>query len=283
MKMRVPLYGVLLLAWIFALTGCGGDDDEDFDKNFNEAKVRGVLESMESGDTSKIEKYFHDSAFIQHNPTFADGKQGFLDKVNSGQLDGTEVRIWRIFTDGLVVVAHSEYVLSDVPKVGIDVFRFDADGFIVEHWDNLQDRVEPTAGGRTMLDGTLGFTDDDKTEENKGRVEDFVYTVLIGRQYDRMGEYFDGDTLYQHSPNVDNDMENWKQALIDTPEVRYTTLHKVIGEGNFVLTMSEGMKSDTPTAFYDLYHVLGGNIIEHWDVVDEIPPLHEWLNDNGKF
>jgi predicted SnoaL-like aldol condensation-catalyzing enzyme len=62
----------------------------------------------------------------------------------------------------------------------------------------------------------------------------------------------------------------------------------VLGQGNFVLTLSEGIVRATdgaaaPTAFYDLFRIEEGQVVEHWDVTETIPPSEEWKNDNGKF
>jgi predicted SnoaL-like aldol condensation-catalyzing enzyme len=45
--------------------------------------------------------------------------------------------------------------------------------------------------------------------------------------------------------------------------------------------MSEGTFGDTPTAYYDLFRLDDGKIVEHWDVIQEIPA--EMAHDNGKF
>ena len=66
--------------------------------------------------------------------------------------------------------------------------------------------------------------------------------------------------------------------------MQYDQVHQVIGEGNFVLTASEGKfgKGDH-VAFYDLFRLENGKIVEHWDIIQPIPPKEEWKNDNGKF
>lgn len=68
----------------------------------------------------------------------------------------------------------------------------------------------------------------------------------------------------------------------------YERLHKLIGEGNFVLAMCEGSASEgyaapKRTAHYDLYRLAEGIIVEHWEVVEPIPSRDKWRNNNGKF
>ena len=63
--------------------------------------------------------------------------------------------------------------------------------------------------------------------------------------------------------------------------IRYTKVHKIIGAGNFVLMMSEGTLGETPTAYYDLLRLENGKIVEHWDVISEIPAT--MAHTNGKF
>src|ERR1700730_11344637 len=65
--------------------------------------------------------------------------------------------------------------------------------------------------------------------------------------------------------------------------VKYDRVHKVLGEGNFVLIVSEGSFGDHPTSYYDLYRIQNGKIVEHWDTSEPIPPPAEWKNSNGKF
>jgi predicted SnoaL-like aldol condensation-catalyzing enzyme len=71
-------------------------------------------------------------------------------------------------------------------------------------------------------------------------------------------------------------------ARAGTPMV-YTENHMIVGEGNFVLTVSEGKFLNKHVAFYDLFRIERGKIVEHWDTIEEIPSKKEWKNNNGKF
>jgi predicted SnoaL-like aldol condensation-catalyzing enzyme len=65
--------------------------------------------------------------------------------------------------------------------------------------------------------------------------------------------------------------------------MKYDRIHRVLGEGNFVLTISEGSFAGTHSSFYDLFRVEQGKIAEHWDTIEAIPARSEWKNENGKF
>jgi predicted SnoaL-like aldol condensation-catalyzing enzyme len=67
------------------------------------------------------------------------------------------------------------------------------------------------------------------------------------------------------------------------PTTSYNTIHRVLAEGNFVLSVCEGTLDETHCSFYDLYRIDNERLVEHWNTVDAIPPRNEWNNDNGKF
>jgi len=62
---------------------------------------------------------------------------------------------------------------------------------------------------------------------------------------------------------------------------KYSKTHKVLGEGNFILAMSEGEWHGKPHSFYDLFRLENDKIVEHWDVIEEIPA--KMAHNNGKF
>ena len=214
------------------------------------------------------------------------GRQAILESVPALAEAGTTVDVRRAIEDGDLVALHVEYTLFGTPTIAFDVYRFE-DGLIVEHWDNLQPEVADTVSGRSMIDGPTEVTDLDRTEANKALVRGLVEDVLMGKAPERITDYISTEGYAQHNPGIADDLEGLTAALEAMGEqgvtMRYHTLHRVIGEGNFVLAMSEGELAGEPTAFYDLFRVEDGKVVEHWDVIQTIPPQEEWQNENGKF
>ncbi|MDR3593679.1 nuclear transport factor 2 family protein [Clostridium sp.] len=250
----------------------------------NKEKVVELLKSIELGASEPVE-YINPNKYIQHNLTAEDGLAGFRKLLAALPKGSVKVNTVRAFEDGNYVVAQTEYNIFG-PKAGFDIYRFE-DGKIVEHWDNLQEIAGPNPSGHTMFDGTTELKDLDKTEANKELVKNFVQDVLIGKNPNKLKEYFDGDNYIQHNPSIADGLSGLGKALESMAKsginVKYDTIHMTLGEGNMVLVVGEGSFAGKHTSYYDLFRVENGKIAEHWDVVETIIPKSEWKNENGKY
>ncbi|MEM7574039.1 MAG: nuclear transport factor 2 family protein [Bacteroidota bacterium] len=251
----------------------------------NKEKAIALIESLETGDMEPV-SYINPEKYIQHNLAVADGLEGFGAVMANQPAGGFKAKVVRAFEDGDFVVLHTEYDFFG-PKAGFDIFRFE-NGLIVEHWDNLAEITPPNPSGRTQLDGATQITDLDQTEANKALARGFVTDVLMNGEGERTTDYISTETYLQHNSAVADGLDGLGAALQYFADnnlvMEYDELHYVIGEGNFVLTASEGkFGAGDQVAFYDLFRIEDGKIVEHWDIIQEIPAESEWANTNGKF
>ena len=247
--------------------------------------VGALLKSIETGDPGPV-AIINPSRYTQHNLAVGDGLAGFGAVLQALPKGSAKVNTVRLFQDGDYVFAHTEYNFFG-PKVGFDVFRFD-NGQIVEHWDNLQTTpASPNPSGRTMTDGATVAQDTHLKAANKALVRAFVDDILVHGRMDKLAGYFDGDNYIQHNPQIADKLSGLGAALQAMAKagvtMGYSRIHQVLGDGNFVLVISEGQLAGQPSAFYDLFRVQSGKIAEHWDVIEAIPPKSEHKNGNGKF
>ena len=268
------------------MTACGSKDvtKADIRTLSKTEKVIELLNSIESGD-SEPASYINPDKYIQHNLMAADGLAGFADLMAHLPEGGAKVEVVRAFEDGDYVFTHTEYDFFG-PKIGFDIFRFE-DGLIVEHWDNLQEIATQTASGRSQIDGADEAVELEKTNENKALVKGFVEDILMGGNPSKITDYVSTQEYLQHNPAVPDGLDALGIALQEMADAGmpmiYTKNHMILGQGNFVLTVSEGSFLNKHVSFYDLFRIDDGKIVEHWDTIEEILPKEEWKNDNGKF
>lgn len=253
----------------------------------NKDKTVALITSIESGDKTAV-SYINPNQYTQHNLMVGDGLEGFGEVMKHAPQGGFKAKVIRAFEDGDYTFTHTKYDFFG-PKVGFDVFRFE-NGKIVEHWDNLTGITPKNPSGRTQLDGTTEITDFEKTAANKKIIADFAEEVLINHKMENITTFINPNKYIQHNSQVADGLEGFGAAMKAMREqgvvMAYDKVHKILGEGNFVLMISEGKfgaNGGHPTSFYDLFRLENGQIVEHWDVIEPILPKSEWKHNNGKF
>ncbi|SDH26996.1 Predicted SnoaL-like aldol condensation-catalyzing enzyme [Pseudobutyrivibrio sp. 49] len=254
----------------------------------NKEKALALIGTFVSGDTAKAKELLAPS-YIQHNLAFGAGVDAFVAAVE-GLAQApvkTTVNNIRSFEDGDKVFLQTVYNFAGAgEQVGFDVFRFDEDGKIAEHWDNLADKAAPNPSGHTQIDGTLEKKDVDK-EETRKVVAGFVGDVLRGENPDKLTSYYDGDKYIQHNTSIADGLSGLGAALEAMAKqgisMVYNKTHMVLADGDYALACSEGTFGGVPTTYYDLFRVENGFIAEHWDVMETLADKSTWANENGKF
>lgn len=262
------------------------DDSANIGNVTNAEKAVAVIESIQSADVTAIEAYVSEDNYVQHNLDSPDGRAALIQLVSAAAPDVNTVDIKRTLTDGDYVILHTEYFFFGEALAGFDVFRFE-DGLIVEHWDNLSPIIDDM-DGTTQFDGATEITDLDQTEANRTVIQNTIDNLFIAGVWSTTGDYFDLDNYIQHSVGFGADAAGLLDLLGNLPDGTpfYDSLKFIHAEGNFVLTMSEGFPDATTglsSAYYDLFRLENGKIIEHWDIIQEIPAEADWANTNGKW
>jgi predicted SnoaL-like aldol condensation-catalyzing enzyme len=122
---------------------------------------------------------------------------------------------------------------------------------------------------------------------NRTLVRRFVDDILVDGKMGTLAGYFDDDNYIQHNPQIPDKLSGLSATLQAWAEqgitLKFDRIHKVLAQGNFVLTVSEGALGGRHTSFYDLFRVQDAKIAEHWDVLETMVPKEQWKNKNGKF
>ena len=255
----------------------------------NTQKALELISTFANGNAEKAASLLAEG-YIQHNLAYGTGRDAFVGSVAylASAPVKTTVNNIRAFEDRDKVFLQTVYNFAGAgEQVAFDIFRFDENGKIAEHWDNLAAKAEPNPSGRTQIDGTMELKDLDKTEANREVVKNSLYDVMQGNRPEKTPDYFDGDTYIQHNTGIADGLSGLGAALTalagQNIQMIYNTVHQVLAHGNYVLAVSEGTFGGAPTAYYDLWRVEDGKIAEHWDVMETIADKSTWQNQNGKF
>ncbi len=226
---------------------------------------------------------------VQHNPSVPTGRDALIGFLPALKASGITYTNHRILQDGDYVVLHNSFTNAQAfgadKIVTIDIYRME-DGKAAEHWDAIQPIVEVTASGRSQVDGETEIKDLDRTEANKALAVSLIEDVLMGKNPGKIAEYISAEEYAQHNPAIKDGLSGIVEAVqtltAQNNMFKYTKIHKVLGEGNFVLTVSEGEWSGKQHAFYDLFRIEDGKMVEHWDVIQAVP-TENLANSNGMF
>jgi predicted SnoaL-like aldol condensation-catalyzing enzyme len=255
-------------------------------KMTNKEIVGTFLGAVMNQDTATMRQVAN-ADYIQHNLFVPTGLEPFIGLLPVLKEHGTNAENLRLFQDGDYVFMHNIWKNAKPfgadEMVAFDIIRVDENGKVAEHWDAMMAQTPPNPSGRTLTDGETTVTDLDKTEENKAKVK-ALFDVLINGTQEEAGAAVvaNFDPNYkQHNPKAGDGLQGFLSA-IPTEQWIFTKQYKVLGEGNFVLSISEGTHKGIHSVYYDLLRFENGKIVEHWDVIQPIP-TEDLAHNNGMF
>lgn len=251
--------------------------------------LKGVFEQ---GDTEVVDRYVRPD-YIQHNPLAPDGAETLknLGKAVHQQFPDAAYDIKRVISEGDLVLVHSNVVMTPGTRgqAVFDIFRFQG-GKIAEHWDVGQDVPEGSANGNDMF-STVSWPRTGEpgagwlTAYNRRLVTKAFDQLLVRKDLSALDRYW-GPDYHQHNPAIADGVEGARAGLggffEQFPQLEVTP-KRVIAEGDLVAVHSHyvAVPGERGQAVVDLFRVRGGKIVEHWDVLQDVPATS--ANDNGMF
>lgn len=250
----------------------------------NEQKAINFNLGLETADVSVLDWMRDD--YIQHNLTVGNGKAALVPFYGGFGLKAT---VHRSFEAGDYVFSQS--TIENFPEAGatsilFEVWRFE-NGFAVEHWDNFVP-LQDDGDGTSQTDGVTEVTDLDKTAANKALLEEMAQTLFVVGDWTNVRDYFDIDNYVQHSVGSGADGAFLASLEGQTALSFYDDVKFVHVSGNFGIVASQGgditgQDLDGDYAYYDLFRMEDGKIVEHWDAVTKIQDQSTWPHNNGKW
>jgi len=248
---------------------------------------------FEDGDVSVVDRYIRPD-YIQHNPLAPNGTAAL--KAVAGplttQFPDLRYDIKRVIADGDLVLVHSNVVLTPGTRGSavVDIFRFDGNDMIAEHWDASQDVPATSVSGNDMF-STVSRP---RTSKPGPRWLTPSTRWIVTAYFDRLLVHKDVDAVsclapeyHQHNPAIPSGTAGLRErfAVFFQQFPQLTVDRKrVIAEGDLVAIHAHYRTTpeDRGQSVVDIFRVRpDGKIVEHWDVVQDVPATS--ANDNTMF
>ncbi len=248
------------------------------------------LEGIRDGDVRRAVETYTGDRYTQHSTGVRDGVEGFVEFFEPFVVRNPkrDIELVRSFVDGRFVFVQAAQNINDGEArwVTTDLFDTDGNGKIIEHWDVIHALGGTNPGGHTQVDGSVEITDLHLTEVNKEVVWRLLTEAFAESPTAPMDEFISDQVYINHNPDAPDGLaaliEMDRSAREQGQALYYEHVHRVIGQGNFVVSFAHQIWNDISYAAFDIFRLENGLIVEHWDNVEVVPDPATLVN-SGKF
>jgi predicted SnoaL-like aldol condensation-catalyzing enzyme len=211
-----------------------------------------------SKQVSAIDTYWADP-YLQHNPIAQSGVATFRSIMGSLVTSSSfSYQRLRTLADCELAVVQGRYSGTGVI---FDMFRL-KDGKLMEHWDSDSNQASDAAGATEHAAGA-------PIAQDRAQVLSFIQQTLIDGDEAKAATLLDS-SYEEHRETTASGAAAFVEYVTED-SISYSKVHHVIADGGYVFTLSEGKLGSAAYAFYDLFRVDGGKIVEHWDSRRRVP------------
>ncbi len=248
------------------------------------------LEGIRDGNVREAVESYTGDRYTQHSTGVRDGVEGFVEFFEPfvEKNPVREIEIVRSFVDGRYVFVQAAQNLNNGQArwVTTDLFDTDGNGKIVEHWDVIHELGGTNPSGHSQVDGAVEITDLHRTEQNKEVVRRLLTEAFCEHPTAEFSDFISAHTYVNHNPDAADGLDSLlaldKAARERGEALFYRKIHRIIGQGNFVVSFAHQVWNDIDYAAFDIFRLEDGLVVEHWDNVETLPAEADLVN-SGKF
>lgn len=235
--------------------------------------------------------------YIQHSPDLPDGWKPVWDLLAKRPKGFSNKPTNWLGPKGMLDNGNYMVMLREVdrgdgtgPSKIVDIMIFDKDGKYSEHWDIRQALSEKTASGRSetaaadiFVKNPVTYTEEVEEQNKKTAVAFLQLAFNEGKIGDALDKYVSKDYV-QHNPLIPDGSAPVK-AIFDSgtlPPLKYD-IQLVLAQNDIVVIYSKVEVSGKQMAVVDMLRVRDGILVEHWDVLQEVPAAIDMPHTNGMF
>ena len=248
--------------------------------------ARQYIAAVNQYDSAAIINMVEDD-YIQHNPFVPTGRSAFIEFLSKLKAHGSRIENLRLFEDGPYIFMH--HIWHNAAPFGCEsalafhIIRIKRDGRVAEHWNVMTPVIAMGPLADNNAKGTRISGNPDLTTSTRNQTVG-LGKLLIGGNVSGsdLSEFFHEEFVDYSSRSEDSFGKLDRDLRGSRPKFRYLRQHKVLAEGEFALSISEGLKETDHVIRYDLYRYESGKIKERWSVSQSIP-TSRLANDNTMF